>query len=119
MKKKKSFSSVDAYIAGSPPEVQAILRKIRRIIQDAAPSAAESFGYGMPAYKLKGKPLVYFAAFEKHIGFYPIPTGIEAFKEELSHYKGGKGSVQFPLDKPIPYDLIERIVQYRVSESLR
>ncbi len=119
MKKISAPPTVDAYITGFPPEVQAILRKIRRIILDAAPSAAESIAYDMPAYKLKGKPLVYFAAFEKHIGFYPIPSGIEAFKEELSHYKGGKGSVQFPLDKPIPYDLIERIVQYRVKESLR
>ncbi len=119
MKKNTAPPTVDAYIAGFPPEVQAILTRIRRIILDAAPSAVESFAYGMPAYKLNGKPLVYFAAFEKHIGFYPIPSGIEAFKEELSHYKGGKGSVQFPLAKPIPYDLIERIVRYRMKESLR
>ena len=116
MEKKKTPPSVDAYIAGFPPEIRSILTRIRRIILDAAPTSAESMAYGMPAYKLKGKPLVYFAAFEKHIGFYPIPSGIEAFKEELSHYKGGKGSVQFPLEKPIPFDLIERIVRFRITE---
>ncbi len=119
MKKNATPPTVDTYITSYLPEIQAILFKIRRIILDAAPSAVESFAYGMPAYKLKGKPLVYFAAFEKHIGFYPIPSGIEAFKEEFSHYKGGKGSVQFPLDKPIPYDLIERIVKFRVAEMMQ
>ena len=104
---------VDQYILGAPHDVQQILRKIRTIIHQAAPDAVGSIAYGMPAYKINGKPLVYFAAFKNHIGFYATPSGHEAFLEELAHYKQGKGSVQFPLDKPIPYELIKRIVVYR------
>jgi uncharacterized protein YdhG (YjbR/CyaY superfamily) len=110
-------TTIDEYIAGFPDDVQEILKKIRMTIREAAPEAQETIKYQMPTFTLKGN-LVYFAAYQKHIGFYPVPTGIEAFKEELSHYKGGKGSVQFPLDKPIPYDLIRRIVQFRVQENL-
>ena len=91
---------------------------MRQTIRDAAPGAVEAISYQMPTFKLNGRNLVHFAAFKSHIGFYPIPSGIEAFKEELSPYKQGKGSVQFPLDKPIPYDLVERIVKYRVKENL-
>lgn len=108
---------IDAYIAGFPPDVQEILEKIRLTIRYAAPDAAETFSYQMPTFTLKGN-LVHFAAFKKHIGFYPAPTGIEAFKDELSVYEGGKGSVQFPLDKPMPLDLIRRIVEFRVKENL-
>lgn len=113
-----SPKTIDEYIAGFPPDVQEILQKIRMTIREAAPQAKEKISYQMPTFTLKGN-LVHFAAFSKHIGFYPVPTGIEAFKEELSVYKGGKGSVQFPLDQPIPYDLIRRIVLFRVQENLQ
>lgn len=110
--------TIDEYIAGCPKNVQEILQKIRKTVHTAAPGAEEAISYQMPAFKLKGN-LVYFAAFKKHIGFYPIPSGIEEFKTELSVYEQGKGSVQFPLDKPIPYDLISRIVKFRVEENLK
>jgi uncharacterized protein YdhG (YjbR/CyaY superfamily) len=109
--------TIDEYIAGFPEDIQEILQKIRMTIREAAPEAQESINYRMPTFTLKGN-LVHFAAFKNHIGFYPIPTGIEAFKDELSVYKQGKGSVQFPLDQPIPYDLIGRIVAFRVKENL-
>ncbi len=109
--------TIDEYIAGFPRDVQEILAKIRMTIRKAAPGAAETIKYRMPNFTLNGD-LVYFAAFKKHIGFYPIPTGIEAFQKELSVYQQGKGSVQFPLDKPIPYALISRIVKFRVKENL-
>ncbi len=114
---KTSPHDVDEYIAGFPEDVREILEKIRATIQEAAPEAGETIRYQIPTFTLQGN-LVHFAAFKKHIGFYPIPTGIEAFKEELSAYEGGKGSVQFPLDKPIPFDLISRIVKFRVTENL-
>ncbi len=117
MSANQKSKEIDAYIAGFPPEVQEILEKIRMTIREAAPDAAETISYQMPTFTLKGN-LVHFAAFKKHIGFYPAPTGIEAFKDELSVYKGGKGSVQFPLDQPIPFDLIGRIVEFRVKENL-
>lgn len=109
--------TIDKYIAGFPPDVQEILEKIRMTVKEAAPDAQETIKYQMPTFTLKGN-LVHFAAFKKHIGFYPVPTGIEAFKDELAAYVGGKGSVQFPLDQPIPYDLISRIVKFRVKENL-
>ena len=108
--------NIDEYIAGFPPEVQAILEKIRLTIRKAAPGAEETIKYQMPTFTLHGN-LVYFAAFKTHIGFYPIPTGIEKFKKELAPYKQGKGSVQFPLDQPIPYGLISKIVKFRVKEN--
>jgi uncharacterized protein YdhG (YjbR/CyaY superfamily) len=110
-------TNIDEYIAGFPKDVQEILEKIRMTIRKAAPGAEETIKYQMPTFTLKGN-LVHFAAFKKHIGFYPVPTGIEAFKDELAVYKGGKGSVQFPLDQPIPFDLISRIVKFRVQENL-
>ena len=109
--------TIDEYIAGFPPGVQEILEKIRMTIREAAPDAEETIKYQIPTFTLKGN-LVHFAAFKKHIGFYPEPTGMEAFKDELSVYEGAKGSVQFPLDQPIPYDLISRIVAFRVKENL-
>jgi uncharacterized protein YdhG (YjbR/CyaY superfamily) len=109
--------TIDEYIAGFPDDVQAILQKIRITVRKAAPQAQETIKYRMPTFTLEGN-LVHFAAFKNHIGFYPIPTGIEAFKQDLSVYKQGKGSVQFPLDQPIPYDLIGRIVAFRVKENL-
>jgi uncharacterized protein YdhG (YjbR/CyaY superfamily) len=108
---------IEKYIKQFDEQVQEILNRIRKLIIDTVPHVDESMAYGMPAYKTNKKPLVYFAAFKNHIGFYATPTGHEEFKEELSHYKQGKGSVQFPLDKPIPYDLIEKIVRFRVKEN--
>ena len=105
------------YIAGFPEDVQELLTKLRMTIRAAAPDAEETIKYQMPTFTLQGN-LVHFAAFKKHIGFYPAPRGIEEFKDELSVYKGAKGSVQFPLGKPIPYDLISRIVKFRVRNNL-
>ncbi len=109
--------TIDEYIAGFPTDVQEVLQKIRMTIHEAAPQATEKISYQMPTFYLKGN-LVHFAAFKEHIGFYPVPTGIEKFKKELSVYKQGKGSVQFPLDQPMPYDLITKIVKFRVKENL-
>ena len=109
--------TIDEYIAGFPAEVQDVLQKIRKTIHEAAPEATEKISYQMPTFYLKGN-LVHFAAFKEHIGFYPVPTGIEKFKKELSVYKQGKGSVQFPLDQPMPYDLITKIVKFRIKENL-
>ncbi|RYC51144.1 iron chaperone [Flagellimonas olearia] len=108
---------VDGYIAEFPLEIQKKLNQIRTVIQKNAPDAIEGIAYGMPAYKLHKKPLVYFAGYAKHIGFYATPTGHSAFESQLSQYKQGKGSVQFPLDQPIPLDLIAEIVRFRVSEN--
>lgn len=113
--KPTTVKSIDAYIAGFPPEVQAILRKIRAIIHAAAPKAEEAIKYQIPTFVLH-ENLVHFAAFRKHIGFYPTSSGIEQFKDALAAYHIGRGSVQFPLDKPIPYPLIQRIVKFRVRE---
>lgn len=117
MEKNSTINSIDEYIAQFPEDIQAILQQIRSVIKDAAPDATEKISYQMPTFYLKGN-LVHFAAFKTHIGFYPVPSGIEKFKEELSQYKSGKGSAQFPLDKPIPYDLIRRITLFRVEENL-
>ena len=114
---KTAPTTIDEYIAGFPDDVQQILQKIRSTIHEAAPEAREKISYQMPTFFLNGN-LVHFAAFKEHIGFYPVPTGIEKFKKELSVYKQGKGSVQFPLDQPIPYDLITKIVKFRVKENL-
>ena len=115
---KNKPNTVDLYIAAFPNDLQEILVKIRSTILENAPGAEEGISYGMPAYKLNKKPLVYFAAYPKHIGFYATPTGHERFAEKLSHYKQGKGSVQFPLVKPIPHKLIAEIVKFRVSENM-
>lgn len=115
---KGNFKNVDDYIYSFPEDTQLLLNKVRETIQHNAPEAVESISYQMPAYKLNGKPLVYFAGYEKHIGFYATPTGHEQFAAELAKYKQGKGSVQFPLDKPVPYNLIARIVKFRVKENL-
>ena len=109
--------NIDEYIAGFPPEVQEILQKIRMTVKKAAPDAQETIKYQMPAFILNGN-LVYFAAFKNHIGFFPPVAGNEKLKNELSVYEGPKGSLKFPLDKPIPYDLIRRIVNLRVRENL-
>jgi uncharacterized protein YdhG (YjbR/CyaY superfamily) len=112
-----NVKTVDEYINSFPADTQKHLKKVRDVIKKSAPDSVESISYGMPAYKIFGKPLVYFAGYEKHIGFYATPTGHSEFAGELSGYKQGKGSVQFPLDKPIPLDLISRITKFRVKES--
>jgi len=109
-------ATIDDYIAEFSPAVQTILNKIRMTIREAAPEAQETIKYRMPTFTFHGN-LVHFAAFKKHIGFYPVPTGIEKFKNDLSLYQGGKGSVQFALDQPIPYELIGKIVKFRVKEN--
>lgn len=114
---RKKLGTIDEYIKTFPENVQDILQKMRQVIRESAPEAEEAISYSMPTFKLNGN-LVHFAAYEKHIGFYPTPSGIEAFKEELSPYKTSKGAVQFPLDKPIPYDLVEKIVVFRVGENM-
>ncbi|HET9745190.1 MAG TPA: DUF1801 domain-containing protein [Chitinophagaceae bacterium] len=110
--------NIDEYIAAFPADVQKILQQIRSGIHKAAPQAEETIKYAIPTFTLEGINLVHFAAFKNHIGFYPTPTGIEEFKKELSAFKGAKGSVQFPLDKPMPLALITRIVKFRVKEVL-
>ena len=115
--KREQAKNIDDYIAGFPPNVQAILQQIRQTIQHAAPDAQETINYAIPTFTLNGN-LVHFAAFENHIGFYPAPSGMEQFKQELSGYKGAKGSVQFPLDQPMPYTLITKIVKFRVKEQV-
>lgn len=118
MDNKVTYESVDDYISGSAPEVQEVLETLRRVIKESAPDAQEKISYQLPTFEQHGN-LVHFAAFKKHIGFYPAPSGIDAFKEELAGYKGAKGSVQFPLDKPMPYELIRRIVKFRVAENIQ
>ena len=110
--------NIDEYIAGFPNNVREILEQIRMTIREAAPDAEETISYQIPTFTLKGKYLIYFAAYKKHIGLYPAPRGVEKFKKELSLYEGGKGTVRFPLDKAIPFRLINRIVKFRVKESL-
>lgn len=108
---------IDDYIARFPQRIQEILQTIRATIREAAPEAEETISYQMPTFVLKGN-LVHFAAFKNHIGFYPTPTGTEKFQEQLSVYKGGKGSIKFPLDQPMPLALISEIVKFRVEENL-
>jgi uncharacterized protein YdhG (YjbR/CyaY superfamily) len=115
--KTKIVKTVDEYIAGFDTEIQQRLQQMRETIKKAAPGAEEMIAYMMPAYKYNG-PLVYFAAFKNHIGFYATPTGHAAFEKELSVYKQGKGSVQFPLDKPLPLSLISKIVKFRLKQNL-
>jgi uncharacterized protein YdhG (YjbR/CyaY superfamily) len=113
---KETWASIDAYIASFPEDIQMKLRAIRSLVRTLVPEASEKFSYGMPTFYYKGN-LVHFAAYLSHIGFYPTPSGIEAFAAELSPYKGAKGSVQFPLDRPLPLELIGRIVTYRKLEN--
>ena len=113
---KSDNKTVDQYIKTFPENTQSILEQIRNAIIKNAPNAIESISYGMPAYKTFGKPLVYFAGYKNHIGFYALPSGNIAFQKELAKYKTGKGSIQFPLDQEIPYELIREIVTFRVQE---
>ena len=117
MMDKRPPQDIDEYISRFPQDVQVKLNKLRVAIREAAPEATEKISYQMPTFALEGN-LVHFAAYKNHIGFYPTPSGMDKFKEELSIYKGAKGSVQFPLDRPIPYELVKEIVAYRVKENL-
>ena len=116
---KNNFKTIDEYIKIFPQDVQSILERMRQTIRKATPEAVESISYQMPTFKLNSKNLVYFAGYKNHVGFYPVPSGIRAFKKELSQYKTGKGSVQFPIDKPVPYDLVKKIVMFRVKENMK
>lgn len=117
MKSNESASGeVDEFIARYPADVQKVLQKIRGIIREVAPEAKETINYGIPTFTLNGN-LVHYSALTNHIGFYPTPSGIEKFKKELSKYEGAKGSVKFPLDEPIPYELIRKITEFRVKEQ--
>ncbi len=116
--KGQSFQSIDEYISQAHPDVRARLVRLREVIREAAPAATEKISYGMPTFYLHGN-LVHFASYKNHIGFYPVPSGIEAFKLELARYKGAKGSVQFPLDEDLPFDLIARITRFRVEENTK
>jgi len=119
MTNRSTAGSIDEYIAGFPPETQKILDEFRALVHEVAPGATETISYAIPTFDLNGRHLVHFAAFKNHIGFYPVPGGYEeAFGQELSAYKRGKGSVQFPLSQPMPWDLIRRIVEFRVGEHL-
>lgn len=112
------FTTIDEYINAAPENVREILETIRQLVKEEAPEAVETISYQMPTFKLKGKSVVHFAAWKDHIGFYPTPSGTAAFQEELSPYKQAKGSIQFPLNRPIPLPLIRQIVKFRVNEVL-
>jgi uncharacterized protein YdhG (YjbR/CyaY superfamily) len=111
------MNEIDSYIEGFPADVRERLRAIRGIVRELAPQATERICMRIPTFDLNGKWLVHYAGFEKHIGFYPQPEGIVAFKDKLTGYKTSKGTIQFPLDKPLPTDLIREIVAYRVQEQ--
>ncbi|TGA98314.1 hypothetical protein E4665_08700 [Sporolactobacillus shoreae] len=119
MEKEKGLETIDAYIAAFPANVQEKLEKLRAIIRQAEPDVKEKISYQMPTFTLYGKNLVHFAAFKKHIGFYPGASGIANFEEELSAFETSKGTVRFPLEEPIPLDLIGRIVRFRAEENRR
>ena len=117
MASRSTAGTIDEYIARFPAETQKVLAELRALIKATAPNATETISYAIPTFDLNGRHLVHFAGYARHVGFYPIPSGIEAFKEELKPYKQGKGSAQFPLDQPLPTDLIRRIVEFRVREN--
>jgi uncharacterized protein YdhG (YjbR/CyaY superfamily) len=116
---RPTAGSIDEYIAEFPPETRAALEQVRALIREVAPDATETISYAIPTFDLYGRHLVHFAGFEKHVGFYPIPSGMAAFAKDLAPYKRGKGSVQFRLAEPLPLDLIRRIVEFRVEENRR
>lgn len=117
MKRRTGFKNIDEYISTFPKNIQTILQELRQVIKEAAPKAEEVISYQIPTFKLKGN-LVHFAAFRDHISFFPTSSGVREFKSELSGYKTSKGTIRFPLDEPIPFDLLKRIVKYRVKENL-
>jgi uncharacterized protein YdhG (YjbR/CyaY superfamily) len=117
MTNRSQAGSIDDYISEFPPETQSVLQEMRTIIATTAPEATETISYAIPTFDLAGKHLVHFAGYARHVGFYPVPSAMTAFQEELSQYRRGKGSAQFPLGQPLPTDLIRRIVEYRVQET--
>jgi len=117
MTDKKSFTTIDEYIGVFPADIQVILEKMRQAIHKAAPEAAETMSYAIPTFDLNGKHVVFFAGWKHHISLYPLPAGDEAFQQAIAHYKRAKGSIQFPLAKPIPYDLVEQIVTLLIEET--
>jgi len=119
MANRSTAATIDQYIAQFPPEVQVLLEELRALIHEVAPDATETISYAIPTFDLNGRHLVHFGGFAKHIGFYPVPSAMEAFKDELEPYRSGKGSAQFPLGQPMPADLIRRIVDFRVGEVTR
>ena len=119
MASRPTAGSIDEYIAGFAPATQQALEELRALIRECTPEATETISYAIPTFDLNGHHLVHFAGYAKHIGFYPVPSAMEAFKEELAPYRSGKGSAQFPLGQPLPADLIRRIVAFRVAENTR
>jgi uncharacterized protein YdhG (YjbR/CyaY superfamily) len=118
MEKKKQVNTIDEYIATFPKQIQDILQELRQTIRESAPQAQEAISYQIPTFKLNGN-LVHFGAFKDHIGFFPTSSGVAAFRKELSKYEISRGTIRFPLDKPIPFDLVRKIVKYRVTENLQ
>jgi len=114
---RSQFRTIDEYIARFPKDVRDILEELRRVIRESTPEAEETISYGIPTFDLNGRHLVHFAAYKNHVGFYPTSSGIKAFKKELSPFRTSKGTAQFPLDKPIPFDLVKKIVKFRVKEN--
>ncbi len=114
---RSQFKTIDEYIAQFPENVRVVLEKLRQVIRESAPRAEETMSYGIPTFDLNGRHLAHFGAYKNHVGFYPTSSGIEAFKRELSSFRTSRGTVQFPLDKPIPFDLVKKIVKYRVKEN--
>ena len=117
MANRSTATTIDEYIADFPPETQKILEELRALVKEAAPDATETISYAIPTFDLNGRHLVHFAGYAKHIGFYPVPSAMQAFEEELAPYRHGKGSAQFRLDEPMPMDLVRRIVEFRVREA--
>ncbi len=117
MTDKKPYTTIDEYISTFPADIQAILGKMRQSIQKVAPDAVETISYGIPTFNLNGKHLVFFAGWKQHISLHPLPAGDEAFQQEIAHYKRARGTIQFPLDKPLPYELVEQIVILLIKEK--
>ena len=115
---KNNYATIDEYISNFTRSIQIILNKLRHVISEVAPNANEAISYGIPTFKFNGN-LVHFAGYKNHIGFYPTPSGIEAFKDELTSYELSEGTIKFPIDKPIPFDLVRKIVEFRVKENLK
>ena len=113
--RQAEYKNIDEYISLFPENVRGILQRMRQVIREAAPEAQETISYGIPTFKLKGN-LVHFGGYKKHVSFYPSPSGIEAFSEELAAYETSRGTVKFPVDKPVPYELVKRMVEFRVKE---
>ena len=116
---RDAYATIDEYIASFPPDIQEKLKAVRAVIHKSAPDAEEAIRYGIPTFRQNGHNLVHFAAFKDHLSFFPTPSGVAKFRKELSSYTLSKGTIQFPLDTPVPYDLIERITRFRVEETLK